>query len=618
MHIDKTRVPKRRFWRYAGAMLSLMKELGMWAARAVRTEADMDVDVVKHAMSVQFASRPEFGDLQIASCLQLAKPLKRSPRDLAQLVVRSLAAHPAVEKTEIAGPGYVNIFLRDTWLAQQVTQLRGDGARGVRAATKQATAVVDFSSPNVAKPMHVGHIRSTIVGDAICHVLKAVGYRVIADNHLGDWGTQFGKLIVAYRRWLDAEALARSPLDELVRLYQKFVAEEKEQAGVQEIVPVQADSDVEEEQEQDGATPLLREARAELVRLQQGDPENLALWKEFVRISLQDFQRHYDRLGIHFDTFHGESFYHDALAPLVARLLAQGVAVHSEGAVVCPVEGEPVPLLIQKADGAYLYGTTDLATIAYREEQYQPQRVLYVVGAPQQMHFRQVFAVARRMGVVCALEHISFGSIRFFDPGTQKWIMGGTRKGNAPLLDALLDEAIQRAEQASRQRNPEYSDDKHRAIAKQVGLGAVKYNFLNRDRNLDIHFDVEQALSLEGNTAPYVQYAYARVRSIQRKAEWNGSASDAYQLYSPAERVLARKLLSFSWVLDQVAASIRLHALAEYLYDLAVATNQFYHEVHVTKSPPAEKAARLQLLDEVAATLRYGLSLLGIECPEEM
>lgn len=595
-------------------MLSLFADLGTQAANTL-TEKLGPHAALPTQLPVQFAGRPEFGDLQIASCLQLAKPLGQNPRQLATWLVESLSTHPAIEKAEIAGPGYVNLHLKSSWLAQQVQALHNDASRGLHSRSLEQTAVVDFSSPNIAKPMHVGHIRSTILGDACQRILKAVGYRVISDNHLGDWGTQFGKLIVAYNLWLDLEAYQRAPVTELVRLYQKFVEEEKDQAQALGLAQSNAEEDTEEPITK-SVSPLLQAARTELRKLQQGDATNLALWKEFVAVSMQDLAANYQRLDVRFDVQLGESFYNPFLAPLVQRLLDQGIAQVSENAVVCPVESEPIPLLIRKADGAFLYGTTDLATVEYRTTHWNPSRILYVVGEPQQLHFRQVFAVARKMGVSSSLEHISFGSIRFQDKETGKWTMGSTRKGNVPLLDQLLDEAIQRAIGVVREKNPDLSEEECHQIAQAVGIGAVKYNNLNRDRNADIHFDLDQALSLEGNTAPYIQYAYARLRSILRKAPMSFESKIILEL--PAERALAKKLLQYPYILQQTAQSIKLHLLTEYLYELGAALNQFYHEVPVLKAEPTEKASRLQLLEETAQTLQHGLSLLGIECPERM
>ena len=592
-------------------------ELGRRAAQALS-----DKFPAHPALSTELpllpASKPEFGDLQVNACLQLAKPLGQKPRELAQLVEAALKTHPAVAKTEIAGPGYVNVHLTDEFVSGCLHELASDPHHGIEQLHRGKSVVVDYSSPNIAKPMHIGHIRSTIIGAALQRIFAAVGYRVIADNHLGDWGTQFGKLIVAYRNWLDEAAFARDPIGELVRLYQKFVTDEKAQADALSLArPAKADDDDEDDAVAE-VTPLLAAARAELAKLQKGDPENLALWKRFVTVSLAEFDKTYARLGVAFDTVYGESHFHPRLASLVAELLASGIAEESRGAVICNVDGAPAPLLIRKADGSFLYGTTDLATIEQRVRDYQPERILYVVGTPQQLHFQQVFFVARKMGCRCSLEHISFGSMRFKDKDGN-YTTGSTRKGNVPLLDEYLDLATERAAEVARQKSAELSEAELSEVARVVGIGAIKYSDLSRDRQQDIHFDLDKALALDGNTAPYMQYAYARLRSIARKAQAEGfQTADAVTLVEPAERRLGRRLLDYATVVETTARTARPHHLCEYLFDLAGVVSTFYTELPVLKAEPAVRASRLALLALVAKTLRHGLALLGIEVPERM
>lgn len=614
-------------------MLALYAELGQVAAESLRRAfPDLPASsALPTELLVQAASRLEFGDLQIAQCLQLGKALGKKPRELAQVVADGLASHPALSKVEVAGAGYVNLHLSNRYIEESLVALYSDPHHGVHQRHTGQRVVVDYSSPNIAKPMHIGHIRSTIIGDALARVLRAVGYSVIADNHLGDWGTQFGKLIVAYRRWLDPVAYAATPIAELVRLYQKFVNEEKAQAGALGLkkpdrkaeLPGQEGSagelDLEEAEPAElDATPLLQEARAELVKLQSGDAENRKLWREFVTVSLREFERTYQRLGVKFDVQHGESFYHSRLGPLVEELLSRGIAEHSRGAVICPIEGEPAPLLVRKADGSFLYGTSDIATIEYRVAQWNPVRILYIVGAPQMMHFRQVFAVARKLGVTAALEHISFGSMRFRD-ALGNFVTGSTRLGNVPLLDEFIDAAVIRARAVAQNKNAELSAAELDAVASVVGIGAIKYNDLARDRLSDINFDLDKALSLEGNTAPYIQYAYARLRSIHRRAEAEGaSVATAPRILHKAERALARRLLDYGAVVEKVAETARPHTLCEYLYELSGAVSTFYNEVPVLKAEAEERGSRLLLLELTARTLRHGLSLLGIEVPERM
>lgn len=597
----------------APSLSSLCSRLGHQAASALGEKFGVHSGLPDE-LPVLPASKSEFGDLQINACLQWAKPLSQKPRDLAQVVAAALLADPAIAQAEVAGPGYVNLFLSNGFLSDCATALASSEHRGIQQQHAGKAVVVDYSSPNIAKPMHIGHIRSTIIGDALKRVLAAVGYRVIADNHLGDWGTQFGKLIVAYRAWLDAAAFANDPISELVRLYQKFVTEEKSQAEAMQV----AAAENEPETDENRATPLLLAARSELAKLQQGDPENLALWQRFVTVSLAEFEKTYARLNVSFDTVYGESHFHPRLASLVEELLEKGLAEVSRGAVICPVEGTPAPLLIRKADGSFLYGTTDLATIEQRVRDYNPERILYVVGIPQQLHFQQLFSIASRMGVACSLEHITFGSMRFKDKDGN-YTTGSTRKGNVPLLDEFLDLAIEKAAQVARQKNDELDETELRQVAQVVGIGAVKYNDLSRDRQQDIHFDIDKALALEGNTAPYIQYAYARLRSIARKAEAEKHcAAKTIQIDKPPERRLARKLIDYPGVVESVAKTARPHHLCEYLFDLAGAVSAFYTEVPVLKADADARAARLKLLSAVAEVLKHGLSLLGIDVPERM
>jgi arginyl-tRNA synthetase len=612
-------------------MLDLALELGQAAAAALR-QAFPDSTAIPTELNVQTASRPEFGDLQIAACLQLGKPLGKKPRELAQLVADRLGGHPALQKVEVAGAGYVNLYLGSAYIEQRLAAVASDPHHGLRQRFSGQRVIVDYSSPNIAKPMHIGHIRSTIIGDALARVMRAVGYSVVADNHLGDWGTQFGKLIVAYRRWLDPVAYAATPIAELVRLYQKFVTEEKQEAQAlglkkpdRKVEAAEAaeagpgePGDEDAEAGEVDATPLLKEARAELAKLQGGDPENLRLWREFVSVSMREFERTYARLGVKFDVQLGESFYHPRLGALVEELLARGIAEHSRGAVICPIEGEPAPLLVRKADGSFLYGTSDIATIEHRIKEWNPSRILYVVGAPQMLHFRQVFAVARKLGAGCSLEHIVFGSMRFRDQ-SGNFVTGSTRLGNVPLLDEFIDAAIERARAVAKGKNAELEAEDLEEVARVVGIGAIKYNDLCRDRQSDINFDLDKALALEGNTAPYIQYAYARLRSIARRAEAEGATmATSPRIAMPAERELARRLLDYDVAVERVAETARPHSLCEYLYELAGAVSTFYNEVPVLKATPEERAARLWLLDLTARTLRHGLLLLGIEVPERM
>lgn len=587
-------------------MFDLLQQLGSAASAGLRAsfpEATLP-DVVP-------VDRSDRADLQVTAAMQLARALRKNPREIATVISAALSGHPAVEKVEVAGAGFVNVTLKTDWLgahARDALVLPNVGAG--------RTVVVDYSSPNVAKPMHIGHIRSTILGESIKRALRAVGYTVIADNHLGDWGTQFGKLIVAWSRWVDLGAFEREPVNELLRIYVRYSEEEKAQRKALGQKAIEEGEEGEAPAEE--AVPeLLAAARAELVKLQQGDPENLALWRRFVEVSMKEFDRVYKRLGVSFDVTLGESFYNPVLAQTVASLLEKGVAEESEGAIVVTFtkerDGEAMPpLLVRKRDGGYLYGTTDLATIDHRVKTWDPARILYVTDERQQLHFRQFFAAARRMGATVSLEHVWFGLMRLPE-GTFS-----TRDGNVIGLEALLDESERRAREVAQASNSELSEGELDEVARVVGLGAVKYNDLSKDRQTLVTFTWDKALALNGNTAPYLQYAYARMRSILRKAEGMGAAPGEIALGEPSERALVLALLGYPLAVAEVARSARPHVLCDHLYQVAQAFSSFYNECPVVQSEPAVRASRLALVSLTADVLRAGLALLGIETLERM
>jgi len=541
------------------------------------------------------ATDARFGDFQTNAAMVAAKALKRNPRDLAAAVLARLDVADLCETPTVAGAGFINFRPLGTALSSSVDRLRHDSRIGVLPAARPRTILIDFSSPNVAKPMHVGHIRSTILGDSLARIARRLGHRVITDNHIGDWGTQFGKVIHGWKHHLDREALGRDPIAELVRLYREVNAAEEND-------------------------PALRESvRRELVKLQQGDPENLAIWKQAVELSWREFERLYGLLGITFDERLGESFYNDALGPLVDRLLASGIAETSEGAVCIFFRDIPAleekPCLIRKGDGGYLYATTDLATVEYRESRWKPDAVWYVTGAPQQLHFEQVFAASRRMGVVTDLRHVAFGSILGEDRKMMK-----TRSGENVELGGLLAEAVERALAVVREKNPGLAPSECDGIARIIGIGAVKYADLMQHRLTDYVFSWEKMLSFQGNTAPYLQNAYVRIRSIFRKAEaeGGGDAPGAIEISDPAERALALRLLQYGPVLHSVLEDQRPNLLCLYLYELADAFHRFYEACPILKSEGPVRASRLSLAEVTSRVLREGLDLLGIGVPERM
>jgi len=539
------------------------------------------------------AADTRFGDYQANAAMVLAKETKRNPRELAAQIAEKFDGTGICDKPEIAGPGFLNFRLNPRWVSEQIANLSSDPRCGVPAAEKPLKVVVDFSSPNIAKPMHVGHIRSTILGDALGRTARFLGHDVVTDNHLGDWGTQFGKVLYGWKHMLDQAALERDPVAEMTRLYREVNALEQTDPAVH------------------------KAAREELVKLQQGDAENRAIWQQLVDLSWAEFEDIYAQLGIKFDERLGESFYDPALAALVEKLLASGIAETSEGAACIFFRDIPAladkPCLIRKTDGGFLYATTDLATIEYRVDRWQPDAVWYVTGAPQQLHFQQVFAAAQRMGFTTQLEHIAFGSILGEDHKLMK-----TRSGdNVPLRD-LINEAETRARAMIDGKNAELPEEEKKHIARVVGLGAVKYAELSQHRMTDYVFSWSKMLSLQGNTAPYLQNAYVRVRSIFRKLGAELGEGRNVSLTEPAELTLAKKLLQFGEVVPAVLNEFRPNLLANYLFETANAFHTFYEACPVLKASDTERHSRLVLCDTTARVLREGLGLLGVETPERM
>ena len=497
---------------------------------------------------------------------------------------------------EIAGPGFINFRLDASWLGRTVLAAALDERLGVERVIRPETIVIDFSAPNTAKPMHVGHIRTTIIGDALTRTLRFLGHHAITDNHVGDWGTQFGMLIVGYRTLLDRSAYERDPIAELERVYKTIQSQAKADPNVGQ------------------------QAREELAKLQKGDAENLSLWKEFTDVSRTVFERVYSRLHIQFDHWLGESFYNPMLPGVVQDLQDRGLAQPSEGAMCIFFADDPdlngTPFLIQKQDGAFLYATTDLATIKYRAETFHPDRIIYVVDSRQQLHFRQLFAAARRWGYAMALEHVGFGTILGEDGKPIK-----TREGEPVKLEALLDEAEERARAVVRDKNPSLSEEEQAHIARVVGIGAVKYVDLMQNRTADYRFSWDKMLAFDGNTAPYLQYVYARIRSIFRKGElehWRPGSGMQVRLEAPEELDLAKQMIRFGDTLLEVERTYKPNMLAGFLYDLATKFNLFYQAHPVLKADNDVRPTRLLLCDLTASYIKKGLELLGIETLEAM
>jgi arginyl-tRNA synthetase len=493
----------------------------------------------------------------------------------------------------VAGAGFINFKLRADAIAKKASELCQAERLGVARARSTRRIVIDFGSPNVAKPMHVGHIRSTVLGDALARIAQFLGHEVIRDNHIGDWGTQFGMVIYGWKNLLDRQSLERGPIAELVRIYK-------------------------ETNERSTTDPAVREAcRQELVKLQAGDPENLSIWKQCVDLSMQDFESTYALLDIHYDIQRGESFYNDRLAEVVDRLLKSGLAEISEGAVCVFFRDIPAladkPCIIRKSDGGFNYATTDIATVDYRIKDLKADAVWYVVGAPQILHFKQIFAIAQREGYKAEFRHIPFGSILGEDRKLMK-----TRSGENVPLRGLLNEAIERARKIVEEKNPDLSDAEKIDIAQKIGIGAVKYSDLSQYRMTDYVFSWDRMLSLQGNTAPYLQNAYVRIRSIFRKAGDVNAKIDNLVLTEPTEINLAKRLCQFAEVVPQVLNDFRPNILANYLFELANSFHAFYEACPVLKSEEPALSSRLALCDLAGRILQRGLDLLGIKVPEKM
>jgi arginyl-tRNA synthetase len=550
------------------------------------------------------ATDPRFGDYQTNAALVLGKQRGESPRNVAAKILEHLSAADLCESPTVAGAGFINFTLLPDAVANKTAELFADERLGVASSTSPKKIVIDFGSPNVAKPMHVGHIRSTALGDALARIATFLGHDVIRDNHIGDWGTQFGMVIWGWKNLLDRQALQRDPLAEIVRIYKETNA--------------RSTSD-----------PAVREAcRQELVKLQSGDKENTDIWNECVAFSMQDFQHVYQLLDIHYDIQCGESFYNDRLAAVVERLLKSGIAEISEGAVVVFFRDIPEladkPCIIRKSDGGFNYATSDIATVDYRITELKRDTVWYVVGAPQTLHFKQIFEIARREGHQADFRHIPFGNVLGEDRKLMK-----TRSGENVPLRQLLEEACARARKIIEEKNPNLADAEKIDIARTIGIGAVKYADLSQYRMTDYVFSWDKMLALQGNTAPYLQNAYVRIRSIFRKADLatlrgvgdktgHRPVATTFVLHEAAEITLAKRLCQFAEIVPQVLNDFRPNILANYLFELANGFHAFYEACPVLRSDEPVRNSRLALCDLTGRVLQCGLDLLGIKVPEKM
>jgi arginyl-tRNA synthetase len=662
--------------------VNILQEIQRRFAAALTGLADDPGELLAQVRSSQ---DPKFGDYQANCAMPLGKRLGKPPREIAAEIIGRLQIADLCQPPEIAGPGFINLRLRDDWLAQQAAQAAADDRVGVPRVEKPRTFIVDYSAPNVAKPMHVGHIRSTVIGDCLYRTLKFLGHKAIGDNHLGDWGTQFGMIIYGYKHFLDRAAFDQNAVGELARLYRlvntlvgyhegrqhllkladSLVKHEKvferlskqnatgdpkaEKKAEKELRQAERDlhesrrelRDLQEKTAAIEADPLLSKlamehadiAQAvlrETAKLHEGDAENVALWKQFMPKCLEDIERIYRRLGVKFDVTLGESFYHNRLAAVVDDLVAKGIARESDGAMCVFLDGFDTPFLIRKQDGAFLYATSDLATIQYRMETWRPDAVLYVVDHRQSLHFEQLFVTAQKWGYAdTELKHVSFGTVLGPDGRPYK-----TRSGDTVGLWGLLDEGVNRALEIvsanddAKPGGPELSADERNKIAEAVGIGALKYADLSQNRTSDYVFDYDKMLAMTGNTATYMQYAHARIRGIFTKAQKQlGSKVDLslpcrpeeITITHPAERSLAIACLQFCEAIDLVLADYRPNQLTNYLFELANRFSTFFENCPVLKAETSELLrSRLLLCDLTAKVLRQGLALLGIEVVDRM
>jgi arginyl-tRNA synthetase len=540
------------------------------------------------------ATDSKFGDFQCNNALASAKVLHMPPRAIAEAVYAKLIETKPdfISKVELAGPGFLNITVSEDWLASQLAVLDKDSNTGIPQVGESRKVVIDYSSPNAAKQMHIGHIRSTVIGNAIDRLYRSIGYSVIADNHLGDWGTQFGILILGYRRCLTDAERENTTVKDLERAYVESAARAK----------------VNEEWK--------NACREELVKLQQGDEEDVALWKKFIEISIAEFNRMYDRLGVKFDTYRGESYYNDMMASVVERLVASGLAEESEGALVVRFEDEGIPLaIVRKSDGGFNYTTSDIACVESRIADYDPAEIIYVTDDRQQLHFRQFFIICAKMGMKAKLVHVPFGLMSYGGKAIS------TREGNLIKLDDLLEEAVRRSKAIVLERDPECAQADE--LAEQIGFGAVKYADLSHDPATAIDFNWDKALALEGNSGPYLQYAYARVCSLLDKysALSDAKSLDAdggFVVTSPIEKQLALQLLQFGPTVLRAARAYKPSVLADYLFQTAQLYSSFYQRSPVLKAEAEIRDGRIRLCALFGKVLSTGLHILGIETPRRI
>lgn len=567
-------------------MFELRKKLAEISEGILKEKFDVSTTV-----HFDFASDEGRGDLTTSIALQLAKSLRKKPHDVAELIAQSLRAAVGVSKVQVAGSGYVNVALDDAVLSQGL-QAVDHACEPKKVSTDDAPVIIEYSQPNIAKPLGVHHILSTVIGQSLANIYRHSGHRTLAINHIGDWGTQFGKLAVAYGKWGQKKAIEQYSLDELLALYVRFHTEAANDPSLED------------------------QGREAFLRLERGDGELRRFWQAVVDITMRAMEELYRRLQVSFDFVQGESFYQDKMQPIVEEGRRKGVFKPGEKGALIAEFPDPThlpPAIILKGDGSTIYMTRDLATVRYRIDTWHPQAILYVVDVAQQMYFKQIFSiVSQLMWKVPQLEHIVFGRMRFADRGMS------TRKGNILKLEDVLDEAVKRADKLIEEKKSEVKGGERQELAEMMGIGAVVYGILNQNRKMDIVFDWDKCLSFDGNSAPYLQYTYARARSVLRKADReNAPLSEAREL-SPKERLCLKILLQFPETLADARETRMPHTLTNFLYELCQAFNSFYNSEPILQAEPRERAFRLGITSLTARVLKIGAELLTLRVPERM
>lgn len=554
-----------------------------------------DVEAAAVEAMIEVPPNPDMGDLSLP-CFKLSKTLRKSPQQIAEQLAASLPDHPAFAR-KAAVSGYFNVYFDKSSFAESVLNgvLQSGERYGSSTIGEGKTIVIDFSSPNIAKPFHVGHLRSTVIGNALYRIHRFLGYNCVGINHLGDWGTQFGKLITAYKLWGNKEQVEQGGIEELMRLYVKFHEEAE-------------------------ANPQLEdEARGWFLKLERGDEQSLELWRWFKDISYQEFNRIYDLLGVTFDSDAGESFYNDKMGAVVEELKEKGLLEEDQGAYLVRLDAyNMAPALILKKDGATLYHTRDIAAALYRHNTYDFDKAIYVTDYAQQLHFQQWFKVIELMGHRWAdrLHHVQFGRVNL------EGVKFSTRKGNVVLLEELLSQAIDKTRDIIENKNPSLENKEE--VAKQVGVGAIIFNDLSNNRIKDISFSWKDVLNFEGESGPYVQYTYARARSVLRKAgAANGSEAgeaefDAALLDNAEAQQVLKQLAAFPDKVMQVMDKLEPSIVTRHLIDIAQSFNRFYHECPILVDDDKLKSSRLALVRSVCTVLKVGLGLIGLQSPERI